>query len=146
MEPTWGKAEGEDTKLVEAASPAEAKELPVLHMDVDVEVGVPQVYGCRPVPSANGMAYILRRLHAEMGSVQVLKVDDRMHTPFFFWTRKMLLMKLGGGGSKETSSMAPFSSRAVTSASMKELFAPCEGVEKAAPWQESGGGDMKGGR
>jgi hypothetical protein len=43
MEPTWGKTEREDTKLVEAASPAEAKELPVLRMDGDVEVGVPQV-------------------------------------------------------------------------------------------------------
>jgi hypothetical protein len=28
--------------------------------------------------------------------------------PFFFFTRKMVLMKLGGRGTKGTSSMAPF--------------------------------------
>jgi hypothetical protein len=40
----------------------------------------------------------------------------------------------------------PLASRAVTSASMKGLFAPCEGVEKAAPGQESGRGYEKGER
>jgi hypothetical protein len=48
------------------------------------------------------------------------------------------LKKLGGGGSKATSSMVPFASRAVTSASMKGMFVPCEGDEKTAPGQESG--------
>jgi hypothetical protein len=101
MEPTWGKAEGEDTKLVEAASPAEVKELPDLRMDEDVEVGVPQIYGCRPVPSANGMAYILRRLHAEMGSVQVrrvetLEVDDRMHTLILLLDKEDVADETGG--------------------------------------------------
>jgi hypothetical protein len=35
--------------------------------------------------------------------------------------------------------------RAVTSISIRELFAPCDGVEKLTPGQESGGGDVKGG-
>jgi hypothetical protein len=43
MEPTRGKAEGEDTKMAEVASPAEARGFPVLCMEGDVEVGVPQI-------------------------------------------------------------------------------------------------------
>jgi hypothetical protein len=66
--------------------------------------------------------------------------------PFFFSTRKMVLMKLGGGGCRGTSSMAPFANMASTSMSTRGSFAPCEGVEKFTPGQESGGGDVKGGR
>jgi hypothetical protein len=89
MEPTWGKTEGKDTKLEEATSPAKAEKLPVLHMDGDVEVGVPQVDGCCPVPSADGMADVLGRLQAEVRSVQVrrievLEVDHGAHT-FVRW-------------------------------------------------------------
>jgi hypothetical protein len=69
MELTWGKTEGKDTKLEKVASPAEAEKLPVLRMDGDVEVGVPQVDGRCPVPSADGMADVLGRLHAEVWSV-----------------------------------------------------------------------------
>jgi hypothetical protein len=44
--------------------------------------------------------------------------------PVFFRTKKTLEMYPGDGGSKGTSSIAPFSSRAATSWSMKILFFP----------------------
>jgi hypothetical protein len=127
----------------------EDKPPPPLQIDGDVEVCVPQVDGRCPVPSADGMADVLGHLHAEVRSVQVrrveaLEVDHGAHTSVLLPDKEDVADKTGGGGTKGTSSMAPFSSRAATSVSMKGLFAPCDGVEKAAPEQESGGGDVKG--
>jgi hypothetical protein len=41
MEPTWGQTEGEDTKLEQATSPAEAEIFPIRSVNGDVEICVP---------------------------------------------------------------------------------------------------------
>jgi hypothetical protein len=86
MEPTWGQTEGKDTELEQAASPAEAKKLPVRSVNGDVEVSVPSVDGSPPVPGADGVTHILGRFHAkmwgnEMSRVKSLEVDDGPHSP-----------------------------------------------------------------
>jgi hypothetical protein len=68
---THQQTEGESAKLVEMASPTEAKKAPGLRMNGDVEVRILQIDGNRPVPKANGLANILQCFHAKMRSVQM---------------------------------------------------------------------------
>jgi hypothetical protein len=149
MEPTWRQAEGKDAELEQAASPAEAEKLPVRSVDGNIKICIPEVNGSRPVPGADGVTHILGRFHqgyrGELHSTS-LRLMTGLILPFFFFTRNMLLMKLGGGGNRGTSLMAPFTSIASTSRSMKWLFVPCDGVKKPTPGQASGGGDVKGGQ
>jgi hypothetical protein len=58
-------------------------------------------------------------------------------------TKKILLIKLGGGGERATSWMAPFKRTAATSSSIMGLNLLWDGVEKLAPGKERGRGDVK---
>jgi hypothetical protein len=90
---SWRESEGENAEAVEAASPSETHVLLCGVVEGDVEVGVPQVYGCRPIAWSEGVADIFDGLHAEVGGVQVrriqlFQVEYQAHTPTLFWDEK----------------------------------------------------------
>jgi hypothetical protein len=72
---SWRESEGENAEAVEAALPPETHVLFCRVVEGDVEVGIPQIDGSRPITWTEGMADILCGLHAEVGGVQVHRVQ-----------------------------------------------------------------------
>jgi hypothetical protein len=72
---SWQEAKGENAEAVKVAPPSGAHVLLCGVVERDVEVGISQVYGCRPIAWPEGVAHILDSLHAEVGGVEVRRIQ-----------------------------------------------------------------------